>query len=72
MAEADVVVDRRLDLLVHGLLHLALGVSAVAVEDHQEDHDGYQGDDQKLSVAIAVVTDVEGAHFVVVLEIWVL
>ena len=62
----------RLNLLIHGLLHLSLGMSAVAVEYHDQDQNGDEADNHHLTEAVAVVTDVEHTCLIVILQVWVL
>ena len=57
----------RLDLLIHCLLHLSLGMSAIAVEDHDQDQNGDEANDEDLSESVAVVADVEHTCLKVVL-----
>jgi hypothetical protein len=66
------VIHRRLDLLIHRLLHLSLGMSAVAVKHHDQDQNSDDTNDEYLTKAVAVITDIEHASFVVILQVWVL
>ena len=72
LTQTHIMVHSCLDLLVHRLLHLPLCVSAVAVEHNDKNENGNNRDDQQLSITVAMVTDIEHARLVVVLEIWVL
>jgi hypothetical protein len=65
------VIDRSLNLLIHRVFHLSLGMSAVAVKHHDQDQNGDDADDENVTKAVPMVTDVEHACFVVVLKVWV-
>jgi len=66
------MIDCSLNLLIHCVFHLSLGMSTVAVQNQHQDQNGNKADDEHLSEAIAVVTDVEYSSLVVILKIWVL
>ena len=61
------MINSSLNLFVHGFFHLSLGMSTIAIENHHQDQNGNDTDDEYVSKAVAMITDIEHSSLKVIL-----